>query len=261
MPFLTSPDGVRLKYELEGSGPPLVLHLGTGCDSDLWRAAGYVEPLSKRYQCVLFDHRGHGESDHPRGPAANHIDRYEADVVALLDHLGLDSASFWGYSAAIDVGLKLADDHPSRITALVGSGAVSRSSPKEFAEVVARRVPEYKEYGWEKMLGRFDDQERDPVPDWMKERIRATDIQQSIDYLQAATDWGWDDWEALTRVTAPTLFLTGELEDPNDATAEAAARMPNGTRYRIPGQGHINAFLNSDRVLPQVMAFLTKHAA
>jgi pimeloyl-ACP methyl ester carboxylesterase len=45
--------------------------------------------------------------------------------------------------------------------------------------------------------------------------------------------------EALTRVTAPTLFLTGELEDPKDATAEAAARMPNGTRYRIPGQGHI----------------------
>jgi len=56
----------------------------------------------------------------------------------------------------------------------------------------------------------------------------------------------------------PTVLLTGELEDPDDETAEAAALMPNGTRFRIRGQGHINAFLKSHLVLPQITAFLAE---
>jgi pimeloyl-ACP methyl ester carboxylesterase len=66
MPFVSAPDGIRLHYDVEGDGPPLLFHLGSGCDSDLWRAAGYVEPLAKTYRCILFDHRGRGASDNPR---------------------------------------------------------------------------------------------------------------------------------------------------------------------------------------------------
>jgi hypothetical protein len=65
----------------------------------------------------------------------------------------------------------------------------------------------------------------------------------------------------LPYVVPPTLFLTGELEDPDDETAEAAALMPNGTRFRIAGQGHINAFLKSQVVLPEVTAFLARYTA
>lgn len=261
MPFVTSPDGVRLKYELEGEGPPLLLHLGAGCDSGLWQAAGYLGPLSKSYRCILFDHRGHGESDHPRGVEANHIDRYEADVVAVLDQIGIDSTAFWGYSAGISVGLKLADDHPSRIRALIGSGGMSETLPAQYLEFVTRRVPELREHAWEKMIARFDDQEPDPIPEWMKQRLRATDTEQFIDFLQAGTDAGWDEWEALPRVKAATLFLAGELEDPDEGTAAAAARMPNGSRVRLAGLGHINAFLRSDLALPHAMEFLGRHAA
>ena len=256
VPFLTSPDGVRLKYELEGSGPPLLLHLGAGCDSGLWQAAGYLEPLSKSYQCILFDHRGHGESDHPRGVEANRIDRYEDDVVALLDLLGIASAAFWGYSAGISVGMKLADDHPSRVRALIGSGGMSETSPTEYAEFVGRLVPELQEYAWEKMIARFDARETEAIPEWMKQRIRATDTEQFIDSLKAGIDSGWDEWEALPRVKAPTLVLTGEREDPDDETAAAVARMPNGRRVRQARLAHINSFLRSDLALPLAMEFL-----
>jgi pimeloyl-ACP methyl ester carboxylesterase len=260
VPFLTSPDGVRLKYEVEGEGAPLFLHLGAGCDSGLWQAAGYLEALSKSYKCILFDHRGHGESDHPRGVEANRIDRYEDDVVSLLDHLGIDKAAFWGYSAGISVGLKLADDYPLRVRALIGSGGMSETSPTEYAEFVARLVPELQEHAWEKMIARFDNRETEVIPEWMKERIRATDTEQFIDFLKAGIDSGWDEWEALPRVSAPTLVLTGELEDPNDETAAAVARMPNGRRVRQPRLAHINAFLRSDLALPLAMEFLGHHA-
>lgn len=114
MAFVTSSDGVRLAYEVEGDGPALVLHLGAGCDSGLWRAAGYLDPLAASYSCILFDHRGHGESDKPRGPGAYHIDRLVSDVVELLDHLELESVAFWGYSAGVSPGIKLAEEQPGR---------------------------------------------------------------------------------------------------------------------------------------------------
>lgn len=256
MAFLTSPDRVRLHYEIEGDGPPLILHLGAGCDLGLWRAAGYLEPLAENNRCVLFDHRGHGLSDQPRGPEANHIDRYAADVVALLDHLEIKRAAFWGYSAGISVGLKVAQEQPTRIRGLIGSGGMGNATSEQIAAIVALRVPEMREYGWEKMIGRFDHQEPAPVPEWMKERIRTTDVQQFIDWFPAMPDWNWREWDSLADISAPTLFLTGEIEDPEDNTAKAAAVMRNGSRFRITGHGHINAFLASPVVLPQVTTFL-----
>jgi pimeloyl-ACP methyl ester carboxylesterase len=261
MPFVVADDGVRLKYGMVGAGPPLLLHLGAGCDSDLWRVAGYLEPLSETYQCILFDHRGHGESDHPSGPAAYHVDRFATDVIALLDHLELGSCAFWAYSNAIAVGLKVAETHPGRLRCLIGSGVISRPvSDEQLAASVNAAIANYREHGWEKLISGFAEDEG-PVPEWMKERIRATDLEPVIAWSQARPDWGWSSWEALSRVSIPTLFMVGELEDPDDEMAAAAAQMPNGRRVRIPGKGHINGFLDSSFVLPHAEAFLTETAS
>jgi len=261
MPFVTSRDGVRLKYELRGDGPPLLLHLGAGCDAALWLAAGYLEPLATAYTCILFDHRGHGESDRPAAPEANHIDNYLADVLALLEVLGIDRTAFWGYSNGIAVGLKLADEHPNRVWALIGSGLIGKSTAtrEQLAEMVQRANAELREFGWDKMIEGFEKQEAEPVPAWMQERIRATDIGPLIGWNGARPSWDWSSWESLPRVATPTLFLVGELEDPDDVMAEAAARMMNATRMRTPRLGHINAFLRSEIVLPRALAFLAEN--
>ena len=259
MAFLTAPDGTRLHYEVDGDGPPLLLHLGAGCDSELWRAAGYLEPLATTYRCILFDHRGHGRSDRPRGADANHINRYVGDVVALLDHLGLERAAFWGYSNGVSVGLKMAQENPNRIAAFIGSGGVGKTTPEQIDEIVSRRVPEFREHGWTELIARFDGREPEGVPDWMKERISATDIQQFIDWLLAWPDWKWSEWESLPHVVAPTFLVAGELEDPEDETGRAATLMSNATRLRVAGQGHINAFIKSPLILPQATAFLARH--
>lgn len=261
MPTFTSTDGVRLAYEIEGGGPALLFHTGAGGSGEMWRAAGYVEPLADSYSCILFDHRGHGASDIPRRPAAYHIDRLTADVVELLDHLGLGSTAFWGYSAGISPGIKLADTLPDRIWALIGSGAVAPSdTPEELRQWIDSALAEFREHGWEKLIERFERQEPDRIPEWMKERIRATDVGQFVDQILALPDWGWDEWDALLAIPTPTLFLTGALEDPADDVGRAVEQMPNGVRLRIERQGHINAFLGSSAVLPTVKRFLAEHA-
>jgi pimeloyl-ACP methyl ester carboxylesterase len=212
VPFLTAPDGVRLHYDLEGSGPPLLLHLGAGCDSDLWRAAGYLEPLAKKSQCILFDHRGHGTSDHPREVAANHIDRYVDDIGALLDHLNVESTHFWGYSNGLLVGCAVAERFPARIRSLIMSGRVGRplqaAALKESAE---SRIRSLRDGGWDWLINTFEVDEGE-CPAWMKDRIRATDLDQLILWQRARLDWTMSPWELVVNAQPPSLILVGDLE-------------------------------------------------
>jgi len=257
VPFLVAPDGVRLHYELEGSGPPLVLHLGAGCDADVWRAAGYVAPLSKKFTCVLFDHRGHGTSDHPTSITANHIDRYAADLVALVEHLDHPDVAFFGWSNGLAVGLRAYQRQPGLFHGLVLFGAIARpATPEQIETGTRQRLTAMRDKGWDYLLDDMVAAEPRPVPAWFLDRVRATDTGPWFAYTEARPLWNWSPWDALPAVTAPTLILAGELEDPEDVMAEVAAAMPNARRVRIPDREHINAFLASEIAVPEVMDFL-----
>jgi pimeloyl-ACP methyl ester carboxylesterase len=255
--FFTSRDGVKLHYEVEGSGPPLIFHLGAGADIELWRRAGYVGPLSKAFTCVLFDHRGHGKSDRPSSPAANHIDRYADDLATLVEHLGYSSVSFFGWSNAFQVGLKAADQHPGMFDALVLFGAIP---PYRTADELKAGTPErlaaLRERRWRSLLDEMEAAEKFPVPQWFIESVEATDIEPYIAWTEARPYWDWSHWDAMPRVATPTLILAGELEDPDDLVGKAASMMPDATRVRIPDREHINAFLYSEFVVPRVLEFL-----
>jgi pimeloyl-ACP methyl ester carboxylesterase len=262
MPWLTAPDGIRLHYEIDGSGPPLLLHVGAGADADLWRAAGYLEPLSKAYSCILFDHRGHGKSDHPVSVAANHIDRYADDVVALVMHLRHPNVAFFGWSNGVAIGLKAASRRPDLFNALVLFGPLARrATPEQLAESTKRRLAAMREKGWSFLLDSMVAEEKFPVPQWFLDRVLATDSGPWFAYTEARPLWNWSPWDCMPGLNAPTLILAGELEDPEDVMGEAAALMPNAVRVRIPEREHINAFLYSEFVVPLVMDFLASHPA
>lgn len=126
MPYATS-DGLRIHYELEADGQPLVLYHGLTGSGERWRDTGYTSGLGEGYRLILIDARGHGMSDKPHDPEAYGRRRQAADVVAVLDDLSIDSARFWGHSMGGDVVLTLGRHHPDRVRALVITG----SPPKE----------------------------------------------------------------------------------------------------------------------------------
>ena len=255
--FFTSRDGVKLHYEVQGSGPPLLFHLGAGADMELWRKAGYVGRLSEAYTCVLFDHRGHGKSDHPASVEANHVDRYADDVITLVHHLGYSQVLFLGWSNAIHVGLRAAQQRPEVFNAMVLLGAMGRPRPMaQIEEATKRRVAEIRQKGWWSILEPMAAEEKFPVPQWFFDSVVATDVEPWIAYTAGRLLWDWEPWDALPGIQAPTLIMAGELEDPDDVMADVAAAMPHATRVRIPDREHINAFLYSEFVVPRVLEFL-----
>jgi len=69
MPYADN-QGIRIHYQVEGKGPPLMLQHGFTSNLKSWRQFGYVDALKHHYQLILLDARGHGASDKPHDPAA-----------------------------------------------------------------------------------------------------------------------------------------------------------------------------------------------
>src|SRR5260370_29000301 len=87
-------NGVKIYYEVHGDGPALLLTHGYSSTSAMWQ--GQIEALSRHHKLVLWDMRGHGQSDYPDDPKAYSEALTVADMAALLDDVGADSAIVGG---------------------------------------------------------------------------------------------------------------------------------------------------------------------
>ena len=123
-------NGFRVNYAVEGPGaaaaPPVILHHPLATDLAIWDEL--TAALAPRYRVVRFDARGHGQSE--ATPAPYDFATLSADVVALLDHLGIARAHFLGLSMGGFVGQYLGVDHPQRFASLILCSTTSRMAPE-----------------------------------------------------------------------------------------------------------------------------------
>jgi len=117
MPMLARDDGVGLYYEVHGEGPVILLTHGYSATSQMWR--GQVEALSKDHKLVIWDMRGHGQSDSPDDPSLYSEPATVADMAALLDHVGAETAIVGGLSLGGYMSLAFHRVHPARVRALL----------------------------------------------------------------------------------------------------------------------------------------------
>src|SRR6476646_5808389 len=110
-------DGVNIHYEVHGSGPPLLLTHGYSSTSAMWQ--GQVAALSRRHKLVLWDMRGHGQSDYPDDPLAYSEALTIADMAALLDAVGASHAIVGGLSLGGYMSLAFYRAYPERVRALL----------------------------------------------------------------------------------------------------------------------------------------------
>jgi pimeloyl-ACP methyl ester carboxylesterase/predicted glycosyltransferase len=112
-------DGVRIFYEVYGSGERTVLLLPTWSiiHSRHWKAQ--IPYLARHCRVLTFDGRGNGKSDRPGTVEAYHEREFAADALAVMDATATERAVIVGLSAGVLWGTLLAAEHPERVAAAV----------------------------------------------------------------------------------------------------------------------------------------------
>ena len=238
--------GVRIHYEVVGSGEPLVLHHGYSQDSSEWRQFGYVEPLSARHRVVLMDMRGHGRSDKPHEAEAYTLEPLVGDVIAVLDALGLERADYWGYSMGGWIGLGLLTKAPNRL----GKAVLGGVQPYERKAAPFQSDGSNAEAFMRELAGRFG-MDFDSLPADYRNKMLAADCR-----ALAVAQQDRASFEALLAgVRTPCLMYAGDKDGLYEQARKGAAAIPGCTFLTVPG-GHVQAFQNSAAILPQATAFL-----
>jgi pimeloyl-ACP methyl ester carboxylesterase len=245
MPFANN-QGVRIHYEDEGKGPPLVLQHGFSDSVQTWYDLGYVDALKLDYRLILVDARGHGASEKPHEPEAYKPECNAADVVSVLTDLGISRAHFFGYSMGGWIAFAMAQYAPEHLHSLVigGGNPTPPATPDPFLAALQRQRAEAIPALWGV-----------PLQPSLKARLLANDAQALIAYrIQRLASPSFT--EVLPKMTMPCLVFAGEGDPVYPANQEFVVQMPNATFFSLPGLGHADTFFHSELVLPPVRRFL-----
>ena len=111
--------GVRIHYEVHGTGQLTILLLPTWAivDSRHWKMQ--VPFLARDYRVITFDPRGNGRSDRPRNPAAYADTVFASDAAVVLDATGTERAVLAAFCGGFPWALLFAEAHPQRVTGIV----------------------------------------------------------------------------------------------------------------------------------------------
>ena len=255
MPYANN-EGIRIYYEVEGEGPPLVLVYGIMVSVDLWRHCGFVELLRNDYRLILIDSRGHGASDKPHNPEAYALPLLAADVVAVLDDLGISKAHYLGYSLGGYIGYGIAKYAPERLhSVIVGDATLPWKRDPERAAQSLDDPFKFKE-GMETHLALV---EAYWGPRWTPE-IQAMSQSNDLHALTAMLlaeegilSHGFED--VAPALTMPCLFYVSEDGD-DPAWRQCIEELPNGIYVSFPELDHREAGCRADLVVPHVRKFL-----
>lgn len=127
--------GVRLHVEEAGSGVPIVFVHEFAGDHRSWEPQ--MRFFSRSHRCVTFAARGYLPSDVPESPDAYGQDLARADIIAIMDHLGIEKAHVVGHSMGAYSALHVGLHHPGRCLSVAALGCGWGSSPAERAASVA----------------------------------------------------------------------------------------------------------------------------
>jgi pimeloyl-ACP methyl ester carboxylesterase len=246
MPFANN-EGIRIRYEVVGEGPPLVLHHQTLGSLEDWQDFGYLAALKCDRRLVLVDARGHGASDKPHDPSAYDLSLRVGDVTAVLDDLGIRQADYFGYSLGGWIGFGMAKYAPQRIRSLILGGAHPYAENMQPFRNLMPQEPEVFIAMLEKIFGSH-------MTPAIRARFRANDLKALSILTQDRVSLA----DVLPTMTMPCLLFCGETDPRLPHVRECVKALDNGTFFSVPASDHVAALAWSDLVLPHVRAFLAQ---
>lgn len=235
MPSYIAADGVAIAYDDTGpadAAPLLLIHGFSSNRQEAWKRTGWYAAIAQRGQRVIaLDLRGHGESGKPHDPAVYGRESLLADIIGLLDHLGVEWANVFGYSMGARLALSLAMAAPERLGYLILGGV----GGKLFDPPIAG----------DPMALAMEADSADGVTEPMLKSFRQFADEQGEDRLAlAAFVRGRAEPftpDVLTVVKAPTLVTAGSRDDLAGDPQELADAIAGARAVTLMGCDHFNA--------------------
>jgi pimeloyl-ACP methyl ester carboxylesterase len=243
-------DGVNIHYEVHGSGPPLLLTHGYSSTSAMWQ--GQVEALSKHHTLILWDMRGHGQSDYPTDPLAYSETLTVGDMAALLDEAHATSAIIGGLSLGGYMSLAFYRTYPQRVRALLIIDTGPGFKKDDARDAWNRRAHETGD--------RFEREGLEVLKSASRERSGvvhrdASGLARAARGMLTQRDAGVI--ETLPHIKVPALVVVGADDTPFLAASDyMAAKIPGARNIVIPAAGHAVNIDQPQAFIEAVLPFL-----
>ena len=247
MPYIQN-GNVGIYYEVEGKGPPLVMLHGLLSSLEDYKETGFVDALKDDFQIILMDLRGHGKSDKPHNPEKYAIENIVGDVTTVMDSLGIETASFFGYSYGGGIAFELVRYAPERVKALVVGGSGPKKPSPEFYEGLLKSVETM-------MDGLASRLEQGSVISPGDARFLANDL-EAIGAMCQAVGSSPSLMEDVPGMDIPVLLFAGEMDTGFPDVREASELLPDVTFIPLPGLDHMQAGSRPELVVPHIKKFL-----
>jgi 3-oxoadipate enol-lactonase len=237
-------NGIVFNCEVSGAdgAPWLVFSNSLATNLHMWDRQ--AADLADRFHILRYDQRGHGQTDAPAGRYS--FDTLIADVIALMDALGIARAHWCGVSMGCATGMGLVQKHPDRFGHMALCDNPGRSSPETHRQweeriAVARRdgMPALLESTMQRWFPPETLKANPPHMDTIRKMILATPVNGFIGCAAALGDH--DFRPLMPKVRNPVLYMCGEKDGHNAAAMKVMQDELPGSQYIVlPGAGHIS---------------------
>lgn len=256
-------NGIETNYEIHGKdgAPWLTFSHSLACTLRMWD--DQLDAFKDRFRILLYDTRGHGASEAPKGPYT--LDMLAEDLRQLLEHLKIAQTHFVGLSMGGMIGQTLALSSPGLFRSLALCDTSSRV-PAEAGPIWQERITTAETQGMEPLveptIGRwftapFREQRQDVV-DPVRTRIRTTNPRGYAGCCHAISKLDLTD--KLSAIKLPTLIVVGEEDQGTPVAASQAiqAKIAGSQLEIIKSAAHLSNLEQPEAFTRIVTSFLSR---
>ncbi len=256
-----STNGISTYYERSGCGFPVVLIHALGMSVRSWDPI--VPELSRRYEVIAYDWRGHGRSE--KVVAEYSLSCLAQDLEALLDGLGCPQAFLIGLAVGAMIAQQAALDHPEMVAGLVLAGSLS-GLEQTGVEYMESRASTVEQEGMRAVVNTtiercfapgFAETHREVMRTFRGEYL----ANDPLAYAEASRMVArLNATRRLEEIRCPTLLLAGEMDSlsPPEVSRNIQRRIEKSQLEVIPRVGHFSAIESPDRFVAHVLTFLAR---
>ncbi|MFX1328147.1 MAG: alpha/beta fold hydrolase [Promethearchaeota archaeon] len=261
---------INIYFEIHGEGFPFILIRGLSSSIDAWPPYS-IEQFSKFFKTILFDNRGAGRTDMPKGKYSTKM--MVEDTVGLMDTLGIKKTYLLGFSMGGCIAQELFLNYPSRVRKLVltsswcgPSQGIATPIPEE--NPFTKMVPLMKEGEYEKMARILVDslfpenfKKSNPnfienvIKNYMKHPPSPVGFKGQRAYVET-----FDTYERLSEIKIPTLILHGTEDKilPVENAKILAEKIPSAELFLFENTGHGMNIQENELWTQKIIEFLKR---